>query len=62
VTRICPRCSSMHSLVTEDGTLLCCLCGWRPQGVDPGAGTQSAHVMGPDRPGAEHHTKGVAVS
>lgn len=61
MTKICPRCGSVHSLQPDGDSLYCCLCGWRPEGTDPGYGpeaqSQLLHVRG-----SERHTKGAATA
>jgi hypothetical protein len=63
MTRICPRCGTVNSLVLECGAVVCIACGHRPNGEDPGAGPEAAYQLGlAAMPGAEKHSKGVIGS
>jgi transposase len=63
VTRICPRCGTANSLQNDGGVIVCLLCGHRPNGDDPGSGSQAAYQLGTGAGrGAEKHTKGGIAS
>jgi hypothetical protein len=57
VTRICPRCQAPNTSLSGE----CMACGWRPEGVDPGHGTEAHSQIHAVR-GSEKHTKGGIAS